>query len=234
VTAAAIEELVAASTESVEHLARGLSRVQAIGDQVHLLGNRATLIALNAVVTPGASRSDEVAEELKILAHEVRVATESTDEMSREIEREINAASQRMKGIRERVATRLEQIPALPPMEAAALPEDLLRLQGRVREMVQDATRKGERVSSAAERASRAAERFIRRLEEELREIEGLAIRLGAPAPPAPEAGGTERGAPPASRSGPLRLLETESGEAADEGREAGEPRSRDDREERS
>ena len=212
VTAAAIEELVAASTESIEHLGRGLKRVHEIGDHVHLLGNRATLIALNAVVTTGGTapgRSEEMAEELKTLAREVRGATESTDAMSREIEREITAASLRMKGVRERVAARLEQTHALPAIEAAPLPDDLVRLHERVREMVQDATRKGERVSAAAERASRSVERFMRRLEEELHEVEGLVVRLGPADAPPPEARGAA-GASPAgrARTGSLRLLE--------------------------
>lgn len=222
VTASAIEELVTTSTESVEHLGRGLSRVREIGDNVHLLANRATLIALNAVVAAGGQdpgRSGESAEELKTLAREVREATASTDAMSREVEREITAASQRMKGVRERVAARLEQAPPLPPIEAAALPEGLTRLQERVREMIQDATRKGERVSAAGERASRAAERFMRRLEEELQEIEGLAVRLG----PAGGATAESRGGRPAppeapARPGPLRLLESEAAEPGDEG----------------
>jgi hypothetical protein len=206
-TAAAIEELVAVSTESVEHLGRGLGRVQEIGDLVHLLANRATLIALNAVVTAGEAgpgRGEEIADELKILAREVREATLRTDQMSREIEHEISAASQRMKGVRERIAARLDQLPPLPALEVVALPEDLVRLQGRMREMVQDATRKGERVSAAGERASRAAERFMRRLEEELREVEGLVARLGPAGGPS-SAGAEERGA---GRPGPLRLLE--------------------------
>src|SRR5262249_34040196 len=142
---------------------------------------RATLIALNAVVAAGGDpgRSDQMSEDLKALAHEVRAATETTDAMSREIEREITAASQRMKGLRERVAARLEQMPPFPPAAATALPDDLVRLHERVREMVQAATRKGERVSAASERASRSAERFMRRLEEELHEVEGLVVRLG-------------------------------------------------------
>lgn len=241
-TAAAIEELVAASTETVEHLGRGLARVQEIGDHVHLLANRATLIALNAVVSTGApalGRAEGVAEELKTLAREVRLATEGTDAMSREIEHEITAASLRMKGVRERIAARLEQISPLPQAEVSQLPEDLMRLQERVREMVQDATRKGERVSAAGERASRAAERFMRRLEEELREVEGLVVRLGPAGAPPSDTRATGRGAPPDAPYGPrsLRLLEQDPEEGSrEEGGVAGEPSlppSR-DREERS
>jgi hypothetical protein len=231
VTAGAIEELIAASTESIEHLGQGVKRVQEIGDQVHLLANRATLIALNAVVATEVARSEDMTDELKTLAREVRGATESTDAMSREIEREITLASQRMKGVRERVAVRLEQFPDLPEIEPAPLPEDLLRLHERVREMVQDATRKGERVSAAAERASRSAERFMRRLEEELHEVEGLVVRLGPASASAATRGarglqGEERG-----RSGPLRLLEPEAGERSEEGAPGAEPP---DREEQS
>jgi len=50
--------------------------------------------------------------------------------------------------------------------------------------MVQDAARKGERLSQAGERASRAAERLARRVEEEAAEGEALALRL-APILPA-------------------------------------------------
>jgi hypothetical protein len=223
VTAAAIEELITASTASIEHLGQGVKRVHEIGDQVHLLANRATLIALNAVVATEGARTEDMAEELKTLAREVRGATETTDAMSREIEREITLASQHMKGVRERVAVRLEQIPELPEIGAAPLPDDLVRLHERVREMVQDATRKGERVSAAAERASRSAERFMRRLEEELHEVEGLVVRLG----PATAAGarGARGAAEERPRSGPLRLLESEAerGEEGASGAESGD-----------
>jgi len=234
VMAAAIEELVAASTESVEHLGRGLLRVQQIGDLVHLLGNRATLIALNAVVAAGNApgRSEAMSEDLKALAGEVRRATESTDAMSNEIEREITAASQRMKGLRERVAARLEQMPPFPTAASAALPDDLLRLHERVREMVQDATRKGERVAAASERASRSAERFMRRLEEELQEVEGLVVRLASPGEPPADARG-RRSLPPDPRSGALRLLEPEPAEGDERGAAGGEAEPG-DREERS
>ena len=229
VTASAIEELITASSESIEHLGQGVKRVQEIGDQVHLLANRATLIALNAVVATEGARSEDMSEELKSLAREVRGATETTDAMSREIEREINAASLRMKGVRERVAARLDQAPSLPEIEAAPLPEDLVRLHERMREMVQDATRKSERVSAASERASRSAERFMRRLEEELHEVEGLVVRLG------PAAAAGARGARGATeerpRSGPLRLLEPEAGDRGDEGATGADPG---DREEQS
>ena len=235
VTAAAIEELISASTESIEHLGQGLKRVQEISDQVHLLGNRATLIALNAVVATAGPRSEETADELKALAHDVRGATESTDAMSREIEREITLAAQRMKGVRERVAARLEQIPPLPAFEAAPLPDDLVRLHERMREMVQDATRKGERVSAAAERASRSAERFMRRLEEELHEVEGLVVRLGPAGAPAPAARGARSGtSEERSRPGSLRLLEPSAGAPGEEGAAGAHEAEPRDREEQS
>jgi hypothetical protein len=141
-----------------------------------------------------------------------------------------------MKGVRERVAARLEPNPPLPAIEAAPLPDDLVRLHERVREMVQDATRKGERVSAAAERSSRSAERFMRRLEEELHEVEGLVVRLGPADAPPPEARGT--GSAPAAgrpRTGSLRLLEPGARPPAKEGSaaERAEPEP-DDREEHS
>jgi len=109
--------------------------------------------------------------------------------------------------VRERVAARLEQIPPLPALGSAAAPDEVLRLHGRVREMIQDATRKGERVLAAGERASRAAHRFVRRLEEEAREMEGLVVRLAPPASRAPRVEPTA-GEEPAPRLKPLRLLE--------------------------
>ena len=54
--ASAIEELVSASTMSVERLAAGLVGVQEISDQVHTLANRATLVALDAAIGAVASR----------------------------------------------------------------------------------------------------------------------------------------------------------------------------------
>ena len=79
VAALAIEELVTASSQSVEHLSTSLLRVQEITSQVQLLGNRATLIALNTVVSGTRTESPSVeglADELKLLAHDVRRATD--------------------------------------------------------------------------------------------------------------------------------------------------------------
>lgn len=179
--AGAIEELVAASVESVEHLAGGLARVQEIAAQVQVIGNRATLIALNATLRGGGD--GETGAELRTLARDVRAATERSDELSRELERDVQAATARMSDVRGRVAARLqsaaESLSAAPAPSAPRAGEDANRLMDRVREMVQDATRKGERLSAAGERSSRAAQRLVRRLEEQLREFEGLAVRLG-------------------------------------------------------
>ena len=220
--ARAIEELVAASIDSVDQLASGLSHVQEIAEQVHAIANRSTLIALNAAVASGRGEpgAEELAAELKNLTREVRVATERTDQLSRDVEREVRSASARMAEVRGRVALELESSPARAPAAPGAprASEDVQRLMERVREMVQDATRKGERLSAAGERSSRAAQRLVRRLEEQLREFEGLVVRLG-PAmalPEEPTAGdeGVTGGAG-------LRLLESER--VTDEDSGAGE-----------
>jgi methyl-accepting chemotaxis protein len=181
--AEAIEELIAAAGGSIEHLAAGLSRVQEIAEHVHLLSNRATLIALNVVVAGGRPGHPEAAPEalsgeLKELAREVRAATDRVGELSRDVEREARAATERMRGIRDRVAVRLDQAPVLPATESQRSSDDINRLLERVREMVQDATTKGERLSAAGERASRAAQNLVRELEDEARDVEGLVIRL--------------------------------------------------------
>jgi hypothetical protein len=90
----------------------------------------------------------------------------------------MQAATERMRGVRERVATRLEQVPVESPGEGFQPTEESWRALDRVREMVQDAIRKGERLAAAAERGSRAAERILRRVEEETRDMEGLVVRL--------------------------------------------------------
>ena len=195
--AAAIDELVTASRESVEHLAAGFSQVHEIGEHVQVLANRATLIALNVAVArgslppdaePGAGavpRPEGLSRDLKSLATEVRAVTDRTAELSRTIDREVAAAVERMHGLRERVAARLDEAPPLieagagePP--AAGPPEAALRLLERVRQLVQDAAAKGERLSATGERASRAADRLLRRLEEESGVLERLARRFGA------------------------------------------------------
>ncbi len=216
---AAIEEIVSASNESVERLAAGLLRVQEIGGPVQVLANRATLIALHVTLSePGGSgpRSEGLSRDLRSLAGEVRAVTDLTAERFAAIDREVEAAVERMKGLRERVAARLDEVPPMPEAGAsapgAAQPGEVaLRLLERVREMVQDAAAKGERLSAAGERASRAAERLVRRLEEEAGTLEGLATRLGATAEELRK-GAAEPDARPASsagevRPGDLRLL---------------------------
>jgi len=238
----AIDELVVASSQSVEHLAAGLVRVREIDEQVQVLANRATLIALNVAVAGAGGagpRTEEVSRDLKGLAREVRAVTDRTAELSREIDREVAAASERMHGLRERVAARLDEAP--PPPEAApasgyppagaggprlAQPSDAaLRLLGRVREMVQDAAAKGERLSATGERASRVAERIVRRLEEEADTLDQLVLRLGAteedlheadPGPALHPDAPHRSGAPAAgeTRATDLRLLGPEDGSA--------------------
>jgi methyl-accepting chemotaxis protein len=185
---AAIHELVESSSASVDHLGRGLLRVQEIAEQVHLVANRATLIALNAALS-GARQGRpepemmELSDEMKRLAAEVRTATERTTVLSREVEGEVGAAIERMRGVRQRVAQRLEELPAPAPPEAAR-PTEPARLLERMKEMIQDAAQKGERLSAAGERVSTAAERLVHRLEEELQELKGMTARLASPAPP--------------------------------------------------
>jgi len=217
--AAAIEEIVSASNESVERLAAGLLRVQEIGGPVQVLANRATLIALHVALSesggPGP-RPEGLSRDLRSLASEVRAVTDLTAERFTAIDREVEAAVERMKGLRERVTARLDEAPSLPEAGAAAprtaQPTEMaLRLLERVREMVQDAAAKGERLSAAGERASRAAERLVRRLEEEAGTLEGLAMRLGATAAELREGVAEPGGLAPSSagemRPGDLRLL---------------------------
>ena len=210
--AEAIEELVSASTASVGHLAKGMEHVSEVSDQVQFVANRATLIALNAVATVRGAESATAGEldmgaEFKMLAREVRSATDRATELAREIETDVAAARARMQSVRGQVAEVLDRVPTLPPGAAAATGDAALRLLDRVREMVQDATLKGERLSAAGERASRAAEGLTRRLEEETRLLERLAA-YAAPEPAAPVAESApsaeeERAEPPR----PLRLL---------------------------
>jgi len=182
----AIEELVTAAGESVNRLAEGLMRVEEIAAQVNLLSNRATLISLNVVV--GQARGESIdppnanlAEELKRLVHEVQAATERVDELSQAISQDVQEASERMRGVRERVAVRLEQNPTSATTSDDRKREDTQQLLGRVREMVQDAAQKSERLSATGESASRAAARLARELEDEVRDLEGLVVRLSPP-----------------------------------------------------
>ena len=225
-TRAAIQELLESSSGSVEDLGRGLLRVQEISDQVHLVANRATLIALNASLAgarlgrPEAEMA-ELSEEMKRLAAEVRGATERTGQLSGDVEGEVASAVERMREVRKRVAERLEEIPP-PSVGEPPRPVERSRLLERVREMIQDAGQKGERLSAAGESVSRVAERLVRRLEEEVRELEGMVVRLSPPELPTsgptddgpsdrPEMSesdqGTEDDGDPGARAPGLRLL---------------------------
>jgi hypothetical protein len=70
-----------------------------------------------------------------------------------------------MRGVRDHVVSRLEQLPVPAPARAQAAP--IAHWVERLREMVQDAARKGERLSESQERVSSEAQRLTRRLEEE-------------------------------------------------------------------
>jgi methyl-accepting chemotaxis protein len=218
-TRAAIQELLESSSGSVEHLGRGLLRVQEISDQVHLVANRATLIALNAALTgsrlgrPEAEMA-ELSEEMKRLAAEVRSATERTTRLSQDVEGEVASAVERMRGVRQRVAERLEEIP-LPAVAETPRVGERSRLLERVREMIQDAGQKGERLSAAGESVSRAAERLVRRLEEEVRELEGMVVRLSPPEPPTGDPSGTGPSAEPAEPQSPGGMTSGEEDPAA-------------------
>jgi hypothetical protein len=181
----AIEELVQASTESVEHLATSLTRVHEVAEQVRVLSNRATLIALDTAVATsgGAAPGPELALEMRQLAREVQEATARTTRLSGEVERESSSAMTVMREVRERVAERLERVPAQPVTTGGARRgnEDATRLLERMREMIQDATQKSERLSSAGERVSRAADRLVRDIEDERGELAGLERRLRPP-----------------------------------------------------
>ena len=216
--AGAIEELIVASGASVDHLGRGLQRVQEIGEHVQTLSNRSILIALNVVLAGNRSEGtgeispERLAGELKQLAREARAATDRVADLAREVEREVRAAGERMQGIRERVALRLEQavVPAAGPTGPS---DETLRLLARAREMIQDAAQKSGRLSSSGESSSRAAQDLVRRLEDQALDLEGLVVRLSpigpetSPQGPAAGAPPTDMGAAPPHPGG-LRLLE--------------------------
>ena len=213
----AIETLVEGSTLAVDHLARGLRKVEEIADQVPLLANRATLIALDRSLGAGLMSEAESAEETRRLVRDVRAAVERTSTLTRELEAEVAAAAAQMRGVRERVAERLDDI-RLPVAPARSI-DELSRLLDRVREMIQDATRKGERLSSTGERASRAADGLLRTLETDAREMSGLLARL---TPATPEASSPSAPDAPASgRPSALRLLGPEQPPSGREERRA-------------
>lgn len=183
--AQAIEELVEMSGESVQRLGEGLMHVREINDQVQLMSNRATLIALNAVVASGRPDGRSLTPEgsnaeLKQLAREVRAATERVAALSADVDRSVVSANERMHAVREHVLARLAELPAPPvPVAAAPAPPTLLaHWVERMREMVQDAARKGERMSESQEKVSSSVQRLSRQLEDESRDIEGLVSRL--------------------------------------------------------
>jgi methyl-accepting chemotaxis protein len=199
----AIEALIEGSTRSVDHLARSLRKVEEISDQVPLLANRATLIALNSTLGSAATMSSsELTEETRRLVKEIRTTVERSAALTRELETEVAAAGAQMRNVRERVSQQLEglQQPSASPRAV----EEVSRLLDRVREMIQDATRKGERLSATGERASRAAEGLTRALESDAREMAGLIARLG---PTGPEQKMTKPVEDTPSRASGLRLL---------------------------
>src|SRR5262245_24734469 len=175
-----LEELVAASFASVESLGRGLSRVQDVSEQVQRLANRATLIAIQALAGTGDPAT--FGDELKSLAREVRDATDRTQRFAQDIETAVAEAGARMREAREKAVAQLEAglalEPTAPPPATGEVGPDVRRLLERVREMVQDASAKGERVSTASERASSVAERLARRLDGNASDAEALVVRL--------------------------------------------------------
>jgi hypothetical protein len=108
-----------------------------------------------------------------------------------------------MRDVRGGVAARLDAIPELPMSGDSS--DESSRLIERMREMIQDAARKSERLSAAGERVSRAAERLVRGLEEEASELSGLAARLTRPE--AVTIGAARPGDPARAA---LRLLDTD------------------------
>jgi DNA repair exonuclease SbcCD ATPase subunit len=172
----ALEELVEASSASVESLGRGMLRVQDISDQVQRIANRATLIAIQAL--SGTGEPATFGEELKQLALDVREATDRTQRYSGEIDAAVRDADARMREAREHALARMVATEPAVPAAPAAPSADAQRLVERVLEMVQDAMRKGERVSTASERASSSAERVARRLEVNVSDADALVVRL--------------------------------------------------------
>ena len=220
----ALEDLVAASGDSVASIGQGLLRVQDVADQVQQLANRATLIAIQVVTGAREGGAGEaLANDLKVLAREVREATDRTTRFALDIETAVGQANARMKAAREEALARLEALPVTPAPGVAGLRayDDAQRLHERVREMVQDAARKGERLSAAGERASRAAERLSRRVDEGAVDAEALVVRL------APVGGADARAA--ARSSTGLHLLASVPTETGDESHEEPRDDSRDD-----
>ncbi len=177
----ALDELVVASQASIDSIGRGMLRVQDVSELVQQLANRATLIAIHAVTAArqeDGGPAQDVADELRLLVQDVREATDRATQFALEIESAVGEASERMHAARELAATRLGAPATVVTTPDARAWDDAQRLLERVREMVQDAARKGERLSAAGERASRAAERLSRRVNEESTETQALVVRL--------------------------------------------------------
>lgn len=171
----ALQELVEASSSSVSSLGRGLQRVQDVSEQVQRLANRATLIAIQGI--SGSATPAEFAEELKQLALDVREATTRTQRYAEDIDLAVQEANEGMREARERALAHMSTpVPAAPT--AVQRGTDTRRLMERVLEMVQDASVKGERVSTASERASSVAERLARRLATNASDAQAMVVRL--------------------------------------------------------
>ncbi len=219
---AAIEELVDASQESVQSIGRAMLRVHDVSAQVQSLSNRATLIAIQAVSAPAreGAAADENAVELKQLAQDVRAITDRTATFADDIDLAVTDAMETMAAARARALQKLDVAGVTaPPAGRERTYDDAQRLLERVREMVQDAARKGERLSAAGERTSRAAERLSRRVEAEAGEAAAMRVRLtptGEAAPATPAAGlrllPVENTAEPPANDAPARGTREEEG----------------------
>ncbi|MGH7741220.1 MAG: hypothetical protein ACRENS_04285 [Candidatus Eiseniibacteriota bacterium] len=203
--AEAIEGLIAASSESVGHLAEGLAHVQEIGERTRLIANRTTLVALNALTAnarPAGVTTEMMHGELKALATDVREASDRVDALTTEIDRQAMAARERMTRARSSIAGALEAaFPAPGDTPAAPGLPDPTRVMERVREMIRDAAAKGERLSSAGERVSRAAAKLQRRVESEVTSVGQLAASL--------ELEGQAKIVSPANSAARLRVVES-------------------------
>ena len=200
----AIADLEAVSALMEERLGRVLGSVEGVVGQVALLANRATLVALDTGSAGRVLDPEEQVEQGRRLALEIRGVVDETTRLSREMKDDVNAASAQMRTIQQRTISRLASLPATvvePPRSSA----EIGRVLERVREMIQDATAKGERLSAVGERSSRAAEALLRRLEAEIGEMEGLLARLS----PVEKRGAERPRTPPVATSG-LRLLSKE------------------------
>ena len=200
-----IADLEAGSDLMAERLSRILGSVEGIVGQVALLANRATLVALETGSAGRVLDPEDQAEQGRRLALEIRSAVDQTSRLSREMKEDVGAASAQMKTIQQRAMSRLANLPAARTESPRSSPE-IGRVLERVREMIQDATAKGERLSAVGERSSRAAEALLRRLETETGEMEGLLARLSPV-----EQRGAERSRPlPGVGPAGLRLLSQE------------------------